>query len=43
MHKANDVRRSLQAIVDFAEAHLCASSGITHFAKAVQEKPRKTV
>ena len=33
MHKANDVRRSLQAIVDFAEAHLCAVIGITHFAK----------
>jgi putative DNA primase/helicase len=33
MHKANDVRRSLQAIVDFAEAHQCAVIGITHFAK----------
>lgn len=33
MHRANDVRRSLQAIVDFAEAHNCAVLGITHFAK----------
>lgn len=33
MHRANDVRRSLQAIVDFAEAHKCAVIGITHFAK----------
>ena len=33
MHKANDVRRSLQAVVDFAEAHQCAVIGITHFAK----------
>jgi putative DNA primase/helicase len=33
MHRANDVRRSLQAIVDFAEAHSCAVIGITHFAK----------
>ena len=33
MHRANDVRRSLQAIVDFAEAHGCAVVGITHFAK----------
>jgi len=34
MHKANDVRRSLQAVVDFADAHDCAVIGITHFAKA---------
>ena len=33
MHRANDVRRSLQAIVDFADAHGCAVIGITHFAK----------
>ncbi|WP_211467312.1 AAA family ATPase [Collimonas silvisoli] len=33
MHRANDVRRSLQVLVDFAEAHGCAVLGITHFAK----------
>ena len=33
MHRANDVRRSLQAVVDFADAHCCAVIGITHFAK----------
>lgn len=33
MHRANDVRRSLQAVVDFADAHDCAVIGITHFAK----------
>lgn len=33
MHRANDVRRSLQAVVDFAEIHQCAVVGITHFAK----------
>jgi len=33
MHKANDVRRSLQAIVDFAAEMDCAVIGITHFAK----------
>lgn len=33
MHRANDVRRSLQAVVDFADAHNCAVLGITHFAK----------
>jgi len=33
MHKANDVRRSLQAIVDFAAEMNCAVIGITHFAK----------
>ena len=33
MHRANDVRRSLQAVVDFAETHSCAVIGITHFAK----------
>ena len=33
MHRANDVRRSLQAVVNFADAHGCAVIGITHFAK----------
>lgn len=33
MHRANDVRRALQAVVDFAELHNCAVIGITHFAK----------
>ncbi|MET0378725.1 MAG: AAA family ATPase [Spongiibacteraceae bacterium] len=33
MHRANDVRRSLQAVVDFADARGCAVLGITHFAK----------
>lgn len=33
MHRANDVRRSLQAIVDFAEAHNCAVLAVSHFAK----------
>jgi len=33
MHKANDVRRSLQSIVDFAAEMRCAVLGITHFAK----------
>lgn len=33
MHRANDVRRSLQAVVDFGEIHKCAVVGITHFAK----------
>ena len=33
MHKANDVRRSLQPIVRFAEESGCAVIGITHFAK----------
>lgn len=33
LHKANDVRRSLQAIVDFAADMNCAVLGITHFAK----------
>jgi hypothetical protein len=34
MHKANDVRRNLQAIVDFAVEFDCAVLGISHFAKA---------
>jgi putative DNA primase/helicase len=33
MHKANDVRRSLQTIVDFAAEMNCAVLGISHFAK----------
>lgn len=33
MHRANDVRRALQAVVDFAEAHGCAVMGISHFSK----------
>lgn len=32
-HKANDVRRSLQPIVDYAMKHRCAVIGITHFSK----------
>jgi energy-coupling factor transporter ATP-binding protein EcfA2 len=38
MHKANDVRRSLQAIVDFAAEMNCAVIGITHFAKGTAGK-----
>lgn len=38
MHKANDVRRSLQAIVDFAAECNCAVLGITHFAKGTAGK-----
>lgn len=33
MHRANEVRRSLQSVVDFAEAHQCAVLGISHFSK----------
>jgi hypothetical protein len=33
MNKSNEVRRSLQAIVDFAAEMNCAVIGITHFAK----------
>lgn len=33
MHRANDVRRSLQSLVDFAGVHGCAVLGITHFSK----------
>lgn len=32
-HRANEVRRSVQPLVDFAERHNCAIIGITHFAK----------
>ncbi|HEV2136984.1 MAG TPA: AAA family ATPase [Terracidiphilus sp.] len=38
MHKANDVRRSLQAIIDFAAETNCAVLGITHFAKGTAGK-----
>jgi len=38
MHKANDVRRSLQPIVDFAAEMNCAVIGITHFAKGTAGK-----
>lgn len=33
MHKANDVRRGLQGVVDFAEQMECAVLGISHFSK----------
>lgn len=33
MHKANDVRRGLQGVVDFAEEMECAVLGISHFSK----------
>jgi hypothetical protein len=38
MHKSNDVRRSLQCIVDFAAEMNCAVLGITHFAKGTAGK-----
>lgn len=38
MNKANDVRRSLQTIVDFAAEMNCAVLGITHFAKGTAGK-----
>jgi AAA domain/Bifunctional DNA primase/polymerase, N-terminal len=38
MHKANDVRRSLQPIIDFAAECDCAVLGITHFAKGTAGK-----
>ena len=38
MHRANDVRRSLQAIVSFAEVYQCAVIGITHFGKGSMSK-----
>jgi hypothetical protein len=38
MHKANDVRRGLQTIVDFAAEMNCAVLGITHFAKGTAGK-----
>jgi|SRR5690554_1926266 len=33
MHRANDVRRALQVLVDLAEKHGCSVLGITHFSK----------
>jgi len=36
MNKANDVRRSLQSIVDFASDMNCAVLGISHFGKNTQ-------
>lgn len=33
MHRANDVRRALQSVVDFAEAQGAAVVGISHFSK----------
>ncbi|WP_371233621.1 AAA family ATPase [Pseudomonas sp. QE6] len=33
MHKANDVRRALQTVVDFAESQGAAVVGISHFSK----------
>lgn len=33
MHRANDVRRALQGLVDLAEQYGCAVLGITHFSK----------
>ncbi|WP_312164694.1 AAA family ATPase [Massilia timonae] len=33
MHRANEVRRSLQSIIDFAEKYNCAVVGISHVAK----------
>jgi hypothetical protein len=42
MHKANDVRRSLQAIVDFASEMNCAVLGITHFAKGTAGRTRQS-
>jgi len=38
MNKANEVRRSLQTIVDFAAEANCAVLGITHFAKGTAGK-----
>ncbi len=38
MNQANDVRRSLQPIVDFALANQCAVIGISHLGKGTQGK-----
>ncbi|SAL66180.1 TOPRIM domain-containing protein [Caballeronia cordobensis] len=35
-HRANDVRRNLQPLVDLAAAHGCAVIGISHFSKGTQ-------
>ncbi|WP_186159065.1 AAA family ATPase [Burkholderia gladioli] len=37
-HRANDVRRDLQALVDMANAYRCAVLGITHLGKHTQGK-----
>lgn len=37
-HRANDVRRNLQPLVDLANAHDCAVIGISHFSKGTQGK-----
>lgn len=38
MHRANDVRRGLQGVVDLADEHGCAVIGITHFSKGSSDK-----
>lgn len=38
MNKANDVRRSMQPLVDFAEVHDCAVIGISHVSKNSKDK-----
>jgi putative DNA primase/helicase len=44
MNQANDVRRSLQAVVDFGLACRCAVIGITHFKKgSVGHSPQERV
>ncbi|CAG9244929.1 AAA family ATPase [Paraburkholderia caribensis] len=35
-HRANDVRRNLQALVDMAARHQCGVLGITHFSKGTK-------
>ncbi|SPR99313.1 AAA family ATPase [Cupriavidus taiwanensis] len=35
-HRANDVRRDLQKLVDLAASHRCALLGITHFSKGTK-------
>lgn len=37
-HRANDVRRDLQPLIDLASAHGCAVIGISHFGKGTQGK-----
>lgn len=39
MHKANDVRRGLQNVVNFAEEMECAVLGISHFSKGTAGAP----
>jgi putative DNA primase/helicase len=44
MHRANDVRRALQALVNLAESRRCAVLGITHFSKgSVGASPQSRV